>query len=65
MDEETRNIELMKIAATLTLARCVLRAATVEVPPDIAKESTDAWFIEYRKWAEKRLDELMSANQVT
>lgn len=63
MDEETRNIELMKIAATLTLARCVLFAASEPIPQETADRNVTEWFIEDVDRLRNDLEERLATSQ--
>lgn len=44
MDNETREIEVMKIAAALTLARCVLSTSTMHILPEDAAKKVSTLF---------------------
>jgi len=47
MDEETRNIELMKISALLTLSRCVLDASPIPFDQNETTKKVNGFFREY------------------
>lgn len=65
MDEETRNIELMKIAATLTLARCVLAASPEHIHPDVEEIYIRQDFIKDMDRLEQLLIERLATRQDT